>query len=143
MKMDSSYGAKWFVLLMAASLLAVCQAETIVVGGSEGWRFGFNYTDWAIQNSPFYINDKLVFKYDPPSNSTSAYNIYLLPYLLSFTECDLSNAELLANSTQGGGKGFEVVLDQWRPYYFASGGDDGYHCKDGLMKFFAVPWPHE
>lgn len=59
MKMDSGNGATWFMLFMVASLLAACQARTIVVGGSEGWRFGFNYTDWAIQNSPFYINDKL------------------------------------------------------------------------------------
>lgn len=58
--MAFSYGAQGFVLLlMAASLLAVGEAKTIVVGGSEGWRFGFNYTDWALQNSPFYINDKL------------------------------------------------------------------------------------
>lgn len=84
-----------------------------------------------------------VFKYDPPSNSTSAYSVYLLPYLWSFTECDLSNAELLANTTQGGGNGFEVVLDQWKPYYFTSGGDDSNYCKVGLMKFYAVPWPRE
>lgn len=81
-----------------------------------------------------------VFKYDPPSNSSSDYSIYLLPYLWSFAECDLSNAELLANATQGGGNGFEVNLDQWRPYYFASGGN---LCKDGLMKFYAVPWPQQ
>lgn len=54
-----SYAAKGFILLMTASLLAVCQARTVVVGGSEGWHLGYNYTDWAINNSPFYINDKL------------------------------------------------------------------------------------
>ena len=49
-----------FILLVAvASLLEVSEAKTIVVGGLEGWRFGFNYTDWALQNSPFYINDEL------------------------------------------------------------------------------------
>jgi hypothetical protein len=49
-----------FILLVAAaSLLEGSEAKTIVVGGSEGWRFGFNYTDWALQNSPFYINDEL------------------------------------------------------------------------------------
>lgn len=31
----------------------------IVVGGSEPWHFGFNYSDWAFQNAPFYVNDVL------------------------------------------------------------------------------------
>lgn len=58
--MGLRYGEKGFlVLVVTASLLAIGQGRTIVVGGSEGWRFGFNYTDWSIQNSPFYINDKL------------------------------------------------------------------------------------
>lgn len=59
-KMGLSCGGKGFLpLLLAATLLAVGQARTLVVGGSEGWRFGVNYTGWAIQNAPFYINDKL------------------------------------------------------------------------------------
>ncbi|PON71393.1 Cupredoxin [Trema orientale] len=142
--MALNHAAKGFLLLVVvtASLLAVGQAKTIVVGGSEGWRFGFNYTNWAIQNTPFYINDKLVFKYDPPSNSSFAYGVYLLENLGSYLSCNFTSAELLANSTQGVGDGFEVSLSQWRPYYFASYGDDGYHCDDGHMKFFAVPWPH-
>lgn len=31
----------------------------IVVGGSENWHFGFNYTEWALKNGPFYIKDTL------------------------------------------------------------------------------------
>lgn len=55
-----SYTTQGFILfLAAASLLAVSDAKTIVVGGNEGWRFGFNYTEWVVQNSPFYINDQL------------------------------------------------------------------------------------
>lgn len=59
--MALNQASKGFLLLVVvtASVLAIGQAKTIVVGGSEGWRFGFNYTDWAIQNAPFYINDKL------------------------------------------------------------------------------------
>ena len=57
--MALNYSVQGFILLLTASLLAVSEANTIVVGGSEGWRFGFNYTDWALQNSPFYINDTL------------------------------------------------------------------------------------
>ncbi|KAL2537507.1 CUB and sushi domain-containing protein 3 [Forsythia ovata] len=34
-------------------------SKRIIVGGSENWRFGFNYTDWAIRNGPFYMNDTL------------------------------------------------------------------------------------
>ena len=57
--MALSYSVQGFILLLTTSLLVVGEANTIVVGGSEGWRFGFNYTDWALQNSPFYINDTL------------------------------------------------------------------------------------
>lgn len=31
----------------------------ITVGGSDNWHFGFNYSVWAFQNSPFYVNDTL------------------------------------------------------------------------------------
>lgn len=31
----------------------------IVVGGSDNWHFGFNYSVWAFQNAPFYVNDVL------------------------------------------------------------------------------------
>ncbi|GMY28594.1 blue copper protein 1a-like [Fagus crenata] len=138
--MAFSCTAQGFILLLTASLLVVSEAET-VVGGSEGWRFGFNYTDWALQNSPFYINDTLVFKYVPPSDTSFAPSVYLLPDLWSYIRCDFKRAKLLANPTQGSGEGFEFVLNQWRPYYFASSGHNGFHCSAGLMKFFAVPWP--
>ncbi|KAK3231468.1 hypothetical protein Dsin_003349 [Dipteronia sinensis] len=128
------------VLLVAASLLGVSQAKTVVVGGNEKWRSGFNYTEWAFQNNPLYINDKLVFKYQPPSESSSAVDLYWMPDLYSYMTCDFSRATLLADATQGSGAGFTVALDQWRPYYFASGPSNGLNCKDG-MKFFAVPWP--
>lgn len=58
--MALSFGAQVFILLaFAASLMVVGEARTFVVGGSEGWRFGFNYTDWALKTSPFYLHDKL------------------------------------------------------------------------------------
>ncbi|KAK9946581.1 hypothetical protein M0R45_012038 [Rubus argutus] len=136
------YTTQGFILLLAAaSLLALSDAKTIVVGGNEGWRFGFNYTEWVLQNSPFYINDQLVFKYDPPSANNPGYSVYLLPNFWSYVTCDFSKAKLLAGANQGGGEGFKVELNQWRPYYFASGDKDGYNCKDGLMKLFAVPLP--
>ena len=79
----------------------------------------------------------VVFKYDPPSDTDSlAYGVYKLTNLGSYLSCNFSSAELLANSTQGGGDGFEVSLSEWKPYYFASYGK---HCNDGHMKFFAVP----
>ncbi|KAA8528570.1 hypothetical protein F0562_035925 [Nyssa sinensis] len=139
MKMSFSYAAHGLVLLLTATLLAVSQADTIVVGGSEHWRFGFNYTDWALQHGPFYQNDTLVFKYDPPSDATPPHTVYLLPNLWSFMRCDFSRAQLLANTTQGSGDGFEFVLSNWRPLYFACGEDNGINCKEGMMKFFVVP----
>ncbi|KAF4370017.1 hypothetical protein F8388_015813 [Cannabis sativa] len=71
-----------------------------------------------------------------------AYGVYELQNMGSYLSCNFSSAELIANSTQGGGDGFEVSLSEWKPYYFASYGDDGSHCNDGHMKFSAVPWPH-
>jgi hypothetical protein len=60
------------ILIVAASTLTVCTANKefrrpkythtpnkIIVGGSEGWRFNFTYTDWTRKNGPFYVNDTL------------------------------------------------------------------------------------
>lgn len=33
--------------------------KKISVGGSENWHFGFNYSEWALKNGPFYLNDIL------------------------------------------------------------------------------------
>lgn len=38
---------------------ATQRSNRIIVGGSENWHFGYNYTDWAIKNGPFYMNDTL------------------------------------------------------------------------------------
>ncbi|MBA0562143.1 hypothetical protein Golob_007217 [Gossypium lobatum] len=111
----------------------------INVGGSENWHFGFNYTEWAFQNGPFYFNDTLVFKYDPPSNNTFPHSVYLLPNLWSFLTCDLRRAKMIASPTEGGGDGFHFVLNRWRPYYFACGERNGFHCKVGRMRFMVVP----
>ncbi|KAA8545909.1 hypothetical protein F0562_020640 [Nyssa sinensis] len=114
-------------------------SNRIIVGGSEKWHFNFNYTDWALKNGPFYFNDTLVFKYDPPNSTTFPHSVYLLPNLWSFLTCNLRGAKRLADPTQGGGEGFEFVLKKWQPYYFACGERNGFHCKDGLMRFSVMP----
>ncbi|CAK7347601.1 unnamed protein product [Dovyalis caffra] len=140
--MGFSHAAQGFtLLLLATSLLVVGAARTIVVGGSENWGLSLDYTVWAHQNRPFYINDTLVFKYDPPSENSTGFSVYLLPNLRSYAKCDFSRAKLLANTTQGSGEGFAYVLNKWRPYYFASGEDNGTQCYPGMMKFFAPPAP--
>ncbi|XP_052193018.1 uncharacterized protein LOC127801705 [Diospyros lotus] len=111
----------------------------IIVGGSKNWQFGFNYTDWALKIGPFYLNDTLVFKYDPPSGSNHPHSVYLLPDFWSFLNCDLKRAKLVADPTQGGGAGFEFTLRRWQPHYFACGERDGVHCNQGMMKFFVMP----
>ncbi|XVE93323.1 hypothetical protein REPUB_Repub01dG0182000 [Reevesia pubescens] len=111
----------------------------IIVGGSENWHFGFNYSDWAYQNAPFYYNDTLVFKYEPPSNGTFPHSVYLFPDLWSYLNCDLKRAKMIANATQGGGDGFVFELKRWTPYYFACGERNGIHCKVGGMRFKVVP----
>ncbi|KAL7128940.1 hypothetical protein ABFS83_13G028700 [Erythranthe nasuta] len=121
------------------------RSNRIVVGGSENWHYGFNYTNWAIKNGPFYLNDTLVFKYAPPNESTFPHSVYLLPDFWSFQNCDLKRAKKIGEVTSGGGQGFEFVLKRWQPYYFACGEHKGIHCKDGLMKFAVWPlirWYH-
>ncbi|KAI3451787.1 hypothetical protein Pfo_008452 [Paulownia fortunei] len=147
--------ARAIFLLVIASTLAASLADTVVVGGSEGWRFGYNYTDWALKHGPFYINDTLelilykhvtllsisIFKYAPPSNESRPHSVYLLPNLYSFVTCDISQGRLLSNPSEADGNGFLYVLNQWRPHYFASGEGNGNDCKEGMMKFFAIPLP--
>lgn len=58
------------LLVLTATLLAVGEANrnfpnekpksrTIIVGGDQKWHFGFNYTNWAIKQAPFFVNDTL------------------------------------------------------------------------------------
>ncbi|XP_057783047.1 uncharacterized protein LOC131000917 [Salvia miltiorrhiza] len=114
-------------------------SNRFIVGGSENWHFGFNYTKWAINTAPFFLNDTLVFKYDPPNDTTFPHSVYLLPDFWSFKNCDLRRARKIGEVSAGGGDGFEFVLKRWQPYYFACGEHGGAHCKDGLMKF--AVWP--
>ncbi|MBA0751448.1 hypothetical protein Gogos_000369 [Gossypium gossypioides] len=114
-------------------------SKKIIVGGSENWHFGFNYSNWAFNNAPFYFNDTLVFKYDPPSNTTFPHSVYLFPDRWSYLNCDLKRAKMVANTTEGGGDGFEFVLKRWTPYYFACGERNGFHCKVGSMRFMVMP----
>ncbi|CAN1133524.1 hypothetical protein LINPERPRIM_LOCUS16633 [Linum perenne] len=112
----------------------------IVVGGNQTWAFGFDYTNWAMRNGPFFVNDTLVFKYKMPAdNSTRPHSVYQLPDLRSFLKCDVSKGKKLANWTDGGGEGFEFTMDKWQPYFFACGEASGIHCNLGRMKFFVVP----
>ncbi|PIA46446.1 hypothetical protein AQUCO_01500173v1 [Aquilegia coerulea] len=133
--------AQGLIILLTTSMFAVGFAKTIVVGGTENWHFGFNYTNWAFQNSPMYLNDALVFKYDPPNGTTFPHNVYLLRDFRSFLDCDFRKAKMVANVTHGGGKGFKFVMKKWRPYYFACGEGAGFHCKTGMMKFAVFPLP--
>ncbi|KAH0732220.1 hypothetical protein KY289_003408 [Solanum tuberosum] len=115
------------------------------VGGSENWHYGFDYMDWARKNGPFFVNDTLVFKYDPPnSNGGFPHSVYLLPNYWSFIKCNLRRAKRIANPNQGAGKGFEFVLKKSQPYFFACGEHGGIHCNNGTMKFVVMPlkrWP--
>ncbi|XP_075508004.1 uncharacterized protein LOC142544858 [Primulina tabacum] len=114
-------------------------SRKIVVGGSENWHFGYNYTEWALKNGPFYLNDTLVFKYDVPNDTTLPHSVSLLPNFWSFQKCDLRRAKKIGDVAQGDGDGFEFVLKRWQPYYFTCGERDGLHCNVGMMKF--VVWP--
>ncbi|KAG5033926.1 hypothetical protein GLYMA_04G036600v4 [Glycine max] len=127
-----------FVFLVITYVGAEREPRTILVGDSQGWQAGTNYTQWAIQNSPFHINDTLVFKY-PGNSTTLAQSVYLLPNQWSYITCEFRGAKLLGNATEGDGEGFKVELNQLTPYYFASAEGNFYDCIAGLSKFIAVP----
>ncbi|KAL3730582.1 uncharacterized protein LOC120296034 [Eucalyptus grandis] len=115
----------------------------VVVGGSENWHFGFDYSTWANKNGPFYVNDTLVFKYDPPSDSnTHPHSVYMFPSFWSYMRCDLKRATMVANVSDGAGDGFEFKLSQkWKFYFFACGESGGFHCSTGKMRFSVVSLP--
>ncbi|RVW49780.1 hypothetical protein CK203_070019 [Vitis vinifera] len=71
-----------------------------------------------------------LFKYDPPNSTTFPHSVYLLPNFGSFLTCDLSRAKQVATVAQGGSKGFEFVLKNLWPHYFACGEHNGLHCKE-------------
>ncbi|KAF3645670.1 hypothetical protein P3S67_019890 [Capsicum chacoense] len=116
------------------------------VGGTENWRYGFDYMDWARKNGPFFVNDTLVFKYDPPNpNGGFPHSVYLLPNYSSFIKCDFKRAKRIADPNQGAGEGFEFVLKKTQHYFFACGEHEGIHCNNGTMKFVVMPikrWPY-
>ncbi|KAG7640919.1 Phytocyanin domain [Arabidopsis suecica] len=109
----------------------------IIVGGDKEWTYGFNYADWASKTAPFFLNDILVFKYNPPAPFT--HSVYLLPNPSSYEKCDVKKGKMIASPKQGAGKGFEFVLKQMKPYYISCGEHDGAHCSNGTMKFTVMP----
>ncbi|XP_028757683.1 uncharacterized protein LOC114716790 [Neltuma alba] len=139
MKASAKVGAVWLVVMACVVTKGMSEGRSIVVGDSQGWRAGTNYTDWAVQNSPFRINDTLVFKYPPPAKWSAAPSVYLMPDLWSFVTCDFKEAKLVGRPTEGSGEGFEFQLNRWQPYYFASADGSGYDCIAGLTKFVATP----
>ncbi|GAU36148.1 hypothetical protein TSUD_316770 [Trifolium subterraneum] len=136
-----------FIFLVIISLAAAAAGSgnkararrSILVGDSHGWRAGTNYTQWAIKNSPFRINDTLVFKYPPKGNSKVVPSVYLLPNMWSYMTCEFRGAKLLGSEFQGAGEGLKIELNEMKPYYFASDEGNAYDCIAGLTKFIAVP----
>ncbi|KAG0449781.1 hypothetical protein HPP92_015829 [Vanilla planifolia] len=129
----------FFVLVLLSSSPVTTIASKINVGGPVNWTFGFNYTDWALKSAPFYVNDTLVFKYDPPNSTTHAHSVYLAKDLRSFLACDMSRAQLAGDVMRGAGEGFQFVLRKRKTYFFVCGEKAGFHCSTGLMRFFVRP----
>ncbi|XP_077224216.1 mavicyanin-like [Tasmannia lanceolata] len=132
------------VLFVLGTVLETSQASKtttsreITVGGSEHWRLGFNYIDWVSKAGPFYVNDTLVFMYEPPGVTNFTHSVYLLKDFWTFRACDLKTGKLLANESQGGGEGFKFLLKEANPYFFACGMPT--HCSKG-QKFAFWPLP--
>ncbi|CAF1839865.1 hypothetical protein HID58_060294 [Brassica napus] len=120
----------------------VCNAtynepRKIIVGGDKEWTYGFNYSDWASKTAPFFVNDILVFKYNPPAPFT--HTVYLFSNPSSYEKCDVKKGNMIASPKQGAGNGFELVLTKMKPYYISCGEHDGAHCSNGTMKFPVMP----
>ncbi|KAL3638590.1 hypothetical protein CASFOL_017961 [Castilleja foliolosa] len=120
--------------------------KEIVVGGDQprnSWRFGYNYSDWAMKNAPFYLNDILVFKYDEPvPGRFYNHSVYMLRDFPSYINCSLEGATLLGDVYAGDKDGFNLELKIrpfGMPYFLACGEKNGFHCNLGMMKF--VVWP--
>ncbi|VVB14245.1 unnamed protein product [Arabis nemorensis] len=97
------------------------------------WKKGFKYQEWVAKNSPFYINDVLVFKYNSNNKEN---NVYLLQDLRSYVRCDVKKGKKLV-ARGGSSGGFQLLLQRTQTYYFASG--DG--CNHTKMQFALNPWP--
>ncbi|VVA99264.1 unnamed protein product [Arabis nemorensis] len=109
----------------------------IIVGGDKEWTYGVNYAEWASKTAPFFLNDILVFKYNPPAPFT--HSVYLFPNPLSYEKCDVKKGKMIASPKQGAGNGFEFVLKEMKPYFISCGEHDGAHCSNGTMKFTVMP----
>ncbi|KAJ4889251.1 Cupredoxin superfamily protein [Raphanus sativus] len=116
--------------------------RNIVVGGSDGWKKGLDYKEWASNNAPFYVNDVLVFKLDKTAKRRN--NVYLFQDPWSYMNCDFKNAKKIGLTHKRSGKSFKFTLRKNKPYFFASGEHDGDYCTNHNMKFtlFPVPLPH-
>ncbi|KAM7251910.1 hypothetical protein ACFE04_023793 [Oxalis oulophora] len=106
--------------------------KKFMVGGTDGWVFGVNYTEWADKNGPFHVNDSLVFKYD------QKHAVYLLKDLKTYESCDFVFARIIGGTGDGGDAGFEFTLENTKVHYFACGESGGMHCSQG-MKFSLKP----
>ncbi|KAF3559320.1 hypothetical protein F2Q69_00013946 [Brassica cretica] len=113
------------------------EPRKIIVGGDKEWTYGFNYSDWASKTAPFFVNDILVFKYNPPAPFTPT--VYLFSNPSSYEKCDVKKGNMIASPKQGTGNGFELVLTKLKPYYISCGEHDGAHCSNGTMKFTVMP----
>ncbi|VVB14246.1 unnamed protein product [Arabis nemorensis] len=79
------------------------------------WKKGFKYQEWVAKNSPFYINDVLVFKYNSNNKEN---NVYLLQDLRSYVRCDVKKGKKLV-ARGGSSGGFKLLLQRTQTYYFA------------------------
>lgn len=52
-------GIALVLVLISVSRIPVANAARFIVGDDKHWVFGYNYTDWAIKNAPFHVNDTL------------------------------------------------------------------------------------
>uniref|UniRef100_A0A0D2ZZ08 Phytocyanin domain-containing protein n=1 Tax=Brassica oleracea var. oleracea TaxID=109376 RepID=A0A0D2ZZ08_BRAOL len=75
------------------------EPRKIIVGGDKEWTYGFNYSDWASKTAPFFVNDILVFKYNPPAPFT--HTVYLFSNPSSYEKCDVKKGNMIASPKQG------------------------------------------
>ncbi|XP_047066273.1 blue copper protein 1b-like [Lolium rigidum] len=127
------------VLVLLVLVPEACRAERFIVGDAARWTWGYNYTDWVVKKGPFFQNDSLVFRYDPPNATTHAHSVYMMKNLADYQSCNLNASKLVADVMQGAGSGFEFILKKRKMHYFVCGERGGIHCNAGQMKFIVKP----
>ncbi|KAH6837749.1 hypothetical protein C2S53_000784 [Perilla frutescens var. hirtella] len=106
-------------IIVAAAAAAPAFAMDYMVGDSDGWKLGVNYTTWA-EGKQFYVGDTLMFMYNNASHNV------LKVAGPDFQSCNISNA---IGSPYTSGKDTFTLAAPGKKWYICGFGS---HCSQGM-----------